>query len=206
MLVNGAACIGHGACASACPVNAIKLVFGSERRGIDIPVVKANFESNVAGIYIAGELGGMGLIRKAAEQGRQAIDAIRQALAKQPDGVTAGSASVDYDVVIVGCGPAGIGAGLTAMAGKLRYRLIEQEESLGGAVFHYPRNKVAMTAPVTLPLVGKIKFNEVTKEKLLEFWQGVVEKTGLQISLNERMEAIDPSASPICLCERRPVL
>jgi ferredoxin len=67
VLINAAHCIGHGACAAACPVEAIKLVFGSERRGIDIPSLTLNFETNVAGIYIAGELGGMGLIRKAAE-------------------------------------------------------------------------------------------------------------------------------------------
>jgi len=76
--VNGAACIGHGACAAGCPHDAITLVFGTEKRGIDIPQVSPQFESNVPGLFIAGELGGMGLIRKAAEQGRQAIDAIRK--------------------------------------------------------------------------------------------------------------------------------
>ena len=72
-LVNGAACIGHGACLKACPTGAIKLVFGTERRGVDIPQVDPRFETNVPGIFIAGELGGMGLIHKAVEQGRQAL-------------------------------------------------------------------------------------------------------------------------------------
>jgi len=64
VLNNPAACIGHGACLSACPFDAIKLVFGTEKRGVDIPHLSQNFETNVPGIYIAGELGGMGLIRK----------------------------------------------------------------------------------------------------------------------------------------------
>ena len=166
VLINGSACIGHGACLAACPVEAITLVFGTEKRGIDIPHVSPEFETNVPGIYIAGELGGMGLIRKAAEQGRQAMDAIR----KRAGG------SHDLDVVIVGCGPAGLSAGLAAIQHKLRYRIIEQEDSLGGAVYHYPRNKIAMTAPVQLALVGKVKFGEVSKEQLLEFWQGVVQR------------------------------
>ncbi len=38
-LVSPGDCIGHGACRTACPVNAITLVFGSERRGVDIPLV-----------------------------------------------------------------------------------------------------------------------------------------------------------------------
>jgi len=182
-LVNPSVCIGHGACAASCPMEAITLVFGTERRGVDIPYVKPNFESNVPGIFIAGELGGMGLIRKAVEQGRQAITTIK--------GMARGSA--DLDAVIIGAGPAGIAAGLGAIQHRLRYLLVEQEESMGGTVYHYPRNKIAMTAPVQLPLVGKMRFNEVTKEALLAFWQGVVRKTGLKIRFNERMDAIERS-------------
>ena len=176
-------CIDCGACVPACPVEAITLVFGTEKRGIDIPHVSPEFETNVNGIYIAGELGGMGLIRKAAEQGRQAMDAIRRRA----------NGSHDLDVLIVGCGPAGLSAGLAAIHHKLRYRLIEQEDSLGGAVYHYPRNKIAMTAPVQLALVGKVKFGEVSKEQLLEFWQDVVQRTGLQVSFRERLVGIERS-------------
>ena len=70
VLINGSACIGHGACMAACPVEAIKLVFGTQKRGVDIPFVSPQFETNVSGVFVAGELGGMGMIRKAAEQGR----------------------------------------------------------------------------------------------------------------------------------------
>jgi len=182
VLINASACIGHGACYAACPVDAIQLVFGTETRGIDIPHVSPNFETNVQGIFIAGELGGMGLIRKAAEQGRQAVDAIRKR--------TGGSRKAEYDVVIVGCGPAGLSAGLSCIEHRLRYKILEQEDSLGGAVYHYPRNKIAMTAPVQLALIGKVKFGEVQKERLLEFWNAVVSKTGLRVSFREQMKDI----------------
>jgi thioredoxin reductase len=76
------------------------------------------------------------------------------------------------------------------MEHQLSFRLIEQEDALGGCVYHYPRNKITMTAPVELALVGKVKFGEVQKERLLEFWQGVVSKTGLKIHFSERMEGV----------------
>ena len=182
-LLNPAACIGHGACEASCPVEAIRLVYGTERRGVDIPLVKPDFETNVPGIFIAGELGGMGLIRKASEQGRQAMANI----ARRP------KTSAPLDVVIVGAGPAGIAAGLGAIEHRLAYVLLEQEADLGGAVFHYPRQKIAMMAPVDLPVVGKVRFTEVSKEKLLEFWQDIVARAGLEITFNDRMERVEPA-------------
>lgn len=181
VLIHPTECIGHGACAAACPHNAITLVFGTEKRGMDIPQVDPHFETNVPGIFIAGELGGMGLIRKAAGQGTQAIDNIAK---------LKGSANNDYDVVIIGAGPAGLAATLGAIEKKLRYVTIEQETSLGGAIFQYPRNKVVMTAPVKLPIVGEMQFKEVSKERLLEFWDGVIKKTGMKLNYSERMETI----------------
>lgn len=187
-LVNGKAvltdpthCIGHGACLEACPVEAIQLVFGTEKRGMDIPFVDPTFETNVSNIFIAGELGGMGLIRKAAIQGQQAINSI----------LTKKNAGNDYDVIIVGAGPAGLSATLAAKEQKLKYLTIEQEASLGGAIFKYPRNKVAMTQPVTLPIIGKVEMYDISKEELLGFWLRVLREQQLNVNFHERMETVE---------------
>jgi thioredoxin reductase len=186
-LISPTDCIGHGACQTVCPVGAISLVFGTEHRGVDIPNVKPNFETNISGIFIAGELGGMGLIRNAIEQGRQAMDSI---IAELKAG-TRGPKSADVlDVVIVGAGPAGFAAALAAREKGLSVRTIEQD-SLGGTVANFPRGKLVMTAPARLPMVGLIKFKETTKEKLLSFWQKVERDTGVQISYGERLEAVE---------------
>ncbi len=180
-LINPTHCIGHGACHQACPVDAISLVFGTAKRGVDIPFVKPTFETNIPGIYIAGELGGMGLIRNAVTQGVQAMEFIGEAL----DNKTAH----DLDVLIVSAGPAGMATSLTAMTSGLRFKTVEQD-SLGGAISHYPRGKIVMTAPVEMPLVGTLSFRETNKEKLLEYWREVVEKTGLKVSFYECVDTV----------------
>jgi thioredoxin reductase (NADPH) len=181
-LIHPSKCIGHGACKKSCPFDAITLVFGTATRGVDIPMVKETFETNVPGIFIAGELGGMGLIRNAVEQGRQAMENI----AKLKD---IGKSKDRYDVVIVGAGPAGFAASLCAHEKKMRYRTIEQD-SLGGTVFKFPRGKLVMTAPVKLPIIGTVKFRETQKEKLLAFWQEVEKRTNVKIQYREKMDSI----------------
>jgi thioredoxin reductase/ferredoxin len=181
VLIGPTECIGHGACKTACPFDAITLVFGTERRGLDIPLLKPNFESNVPGIFVAGELGGMGLIRNALTQGQQALEAIAKTAVKR-SGV--------LDVLIVGAGPAGLSASLAAKKMGLSYQTVEQE-ALGGAVFQYPRGKLVMTAPVELPIVGKVHFRNTSKEELLKFWTQACHGNDLKISYRERVESME---------------
>lgn len=173
VLVSPAKCVGHGECERACPVNAIKLVFGTKTRGMDIPRLSRDYETNVKGLYIAGELGGMGLIRNAIKQG---ISSAQHALSDL------GTANAEYDLFIVGAGPAGLAASLVAIAQKKKYLLIEQG-GFGGTVYNFPRQKIVMSHPFELPMIGKMKFesNKVSKEQLLNYWTEVKNKTNLKI-------------------------
>jgi thioredoxin reductase/ferredoxin len=184
-LVDPTHCIGHGACKTACPVDAITLVFGTEKRGVDIPHVSPDFETNVPGVFIAGELGGMGLIRNAIEQGRQAMASVVTSL-----GDAKGGRGSMLDVAIVGAGPAGFSASLAAKKNGLKAVTLEQE-TLGGTVAHYPRGKLVMTAPAELPLYGKVKLTRTTKEELLDLWQNVEASTGVKINYGERVDKIN---------------
>ncbi len=180
-LISPADCIGHGACKTACPTEAITLVFGTETRGVTIPVLSPHFETSMPGIFIAGELGGMGLIRNALMQGRQVVEAIHRAGQRRRDGL---------DLVIVGAGPAGFGAAITAVSLGLKFVVLEQD-SLGGCVFQYPRGKMVMTSPAELPLVGKVRFTNTSKEELLKFWQDTERRLNLEFNYQERVHAVD---------------
>lgn len=166
VLVSPTKCVGHGECEKYCPMDAIKLVFGTKTRGVEIPRVTGDYETNVPGLYIAGELGGMGLIRNAVKQGTLAG---RHALKHLPAQV-----KTDFDLIIVGAGPAGLAAALCAVEAKRTHICLEQN-SFGGTVANFPRQKVVMSHPFTLPMFGEAKFrsNKVSKEELLAYWNKV---------------------------------
>lgn len=188
VLANPTHCIGHGACLAACPVEAIELVFGSARRGVEIPHVKPNFETNVNGLFVAGELGGMGLIRNAMTQGMQAVEGIAAELERE-DAPASERRAAELDLVIVGAGPAGLAAALAAKAEGLSFEIVDQE-AVGGTVYHYPRKKLVMTQPIRLPFYGTLRAREVSKEDLLAVWTEVIRAADLRVRTGERVDAI----------------
>ena len=184
-VINSTNCIGHGACFHSCPVEAITLRIGTEKRGVELPHVNENFETNINGIYIAGELGGMGLIKNSVEQGEQAVENIAKSKKPSKEGV--------LDVIIIGAGPAGISASLNAKRLGLSSITLEQD-SLGGTVFTFPRAKIVMTAPMNLPLHGKVKLYDTSKQVLLDLWKKVIDENDLQIKEFSKVESITPIA------------
>lgn len=196
-VINASRCVGHGACFHACPTQAISLFIGTEKRGVDLPHVNQYFETNVKGISIAGEMGGMGLIRNAVEQGKQAVNNLARGLASKP--------SLDYDLVVVGAGPAGISATLEAKKLKLRTLTLEQD-SLGGTVYTFPRAKIVMTNPMDLPLHGKVKLYETSKTELLELWNTVLTKNEISILEHRKVDRIvkfDDGFEVVCSNEEK---
>ncbi|MEO1257389.1 MAG: NAD(P)-binding domain-containing protein [Bacteroidota bacterium] len=182
-LIEASNCVGHGACFHGCPVEAISLVLGSEKRGTELPHVNEFYESNIKGIYIAGELGGMGLIKNSVEQGQMAVENMVKA------GIRKGQS--EYDLIIVGAGPAGISASLMAKKLGLNALTLEQD-TLGGSVFNYPRSKIVMTAPMNLPLHGKAKLYGTSKAELLDLWYAVLSKNDIDVQEHTKVESISP--------------
>ncbi len=161
---------------------AIEVGLGNTKERPDIPLMSEHLETNVPGIYIAGELSGLSLIRNAILQGRQVIDHISSIHrpAKQND---------VKDVAVIGFGPAGLSSTLSSLEQKLSHIVFDQQEP-GGTIRHYPRRKLVMTQEVELPFCGRLKTGEYSKEKLLALWNQVLEKLPVNLYTNEAVTGI----------------
>ena len=93
MLIHGAKCVGHGLCADACPVGAIHLLMAKPGRSGEIPKLDDNYETSIKGVFIVGELGGIGLIKDAVSQGKAAVENIASTMTGH---------KAEYDIAVVG--------------------------------------------------------------------------------------------------------
>ena len=170
-------CCGVVLCEQACPNGSLRIA----EEGAALPrMVDDRLESvDVPGLFMAGDLTGLPLIKNALRQGAAAIDAIAGDLPKKSDADM-------LDVVIVGAGSAGLAASLRAKERGLRYVTLEQL-TLAASVQAFPRHKLVYDQPLQVSCEGELWLRECTKEELLAQWTRVARKHALAIREGHRV-------------------
>jgi len=171
-------CTGFAACAAECPTEAIILVAGGAMQTVELPNYDADLETNVKGLYLAGEVTGKALIKVAINQGKKVVDSIAK---NRPQ-----PGAADYDVIVVGAGPAGTSTALAALAEGFRVLVLEQGTQ-ANTIRNFPRQKFVMAEPVMIPVYGPLWMEDTSKESLLDRWQEIIQATGLKIQEDEKV-------------------
>jgi len=77
--------------------------------------------------------------------------------------------------------------------------VVLEQDSLGGTVFTFPRSKVVMTRPVELPLYGKMKLVNTSKQELLEIWKDAISQNEIDVRENTAVKGIRPTENGFTL-------
>jgi thioredoxin reductase len=138
-------CMEDTSCQVVCPVNpkaCIVINTTKKIRSQPAPTRDAStYQTNVPGCYIIGDVSGVPLIKNAVKEGAEVIEHIAAELAG-----AAPEPKADYDVAVIGIGPGGASAILTAHDKGLRYVGIEQEQILS-TIVSYPKGKYIFFKP-----------------------------------------------------------
>jgi NosR/NirI family nitrous oxide reductase transcriptional regulator len=135
-----------------------------------LPEIGEDGSTAIPGVYVAGDLAGLPLLKFALDTGARVVERIAADLAAEGASGVAGSAGggpIDVDVAIVGAGVSGVAAAVEAKARGLRFALIEAAEPFS-TVANFPRKKPIFTYPKAMTPAGRLQVRAEVKEALLE--------------------------------------
>ncbi|MFY9556387.1 MAG: NAD(P)-binding domain-containing protein [Blastocatellia bacterium] len=182
-------CMEDTACQVECPTNPKACIVINTSKKIPprkVPARDQRLKTNVDGIYMVGDVSGVPLIKNAINEGGQVIDNIVEELRSEGANATA-----EYDVAIVGVGPAGLSAAVLAKQRGLRYIALEQDK-LVSTIANYPAGKYVFFKPDTVDARGGIPLPGPgdKKESMLEGWTKAMMSNGVEVNEEESCKSI----------------
>jgi thioredoxin reductase len=170
-------CCGVVLCEQVCPNGSLRVEDGEPI--VDRPATDDDLESrDVPGLFLAGDLTGLPLIKNAINQGVRAVDRIAATLPR--------TRRRAVDVLVIGAGPAGLSAALRAKEKGLSCVVIEQA-TVAASIRSFPRDKIVHDPPLDLPVEGELWLKQATKEELLAQWSRIVRARALDVREGQRV-------------------
>lgn len=210
------ACCGLTLCEQRCPNGSLAIVEGDVEP--DRLRLAPSLESeDVAGLFLAGDVTGVPLIKNAIAQGTAAADAAARSL----EGGPRREDHAAVDVAIVGAGPAGLAAALRAKELGLTAAVVDQA-TVAHSIRSFPRDKLVFDQPLDLPVAGSLWLQESTKEELLGHWLRIARREAIDVHEHARLAGVTrrdglftldlvpgdgaPTATPPRIAARRVIL
>ncbi len=189
-------CIQCEACAWACPTNALVMhLEGTIAPSVMAPLIDVNYQTEVKGQYLIGEVAGKPLVKNAANLGRGVIEHMvssglqHHPIPRRAEGSDASAVSI-VDVVIVGSGPGGLSAALSCIQRGLSYVVLEKSQTIASTVAYYPKGKLIMAEPYDCPNLSLLPAFDSSKEQMITLWRDLVAQTDMEVRLGESVETV----------------
>ncbi|HKP10802.1 MAG TPA: NAD(P)-binding domain-containing protein, partial [Blastocatellia bacterium] len=182
-------CMEDTGCTVECPTSPKACIVINTAKRIanrKVPARDQKLMTNVEGIYMIGDVSGVPLIKNAINEGGQVVDYVVEDLKRE-----GANGKADYDVAIIGVGPAGLSAAVLAKQRGLRYVAIEQDQIVA-TIANYPAGKYVFFKPDTVEAKGGIPLPGVgdKKESMLDGWTKAMMSNGVVINQEESCKDI----------------
>ena len=135
-----------------------------------LPEVRADGSTSVPGVYVAGDLTGIPLLKFSLDTGARAAQAIARELSEIPGRSVPTNRPADpalLDLIIIGAGVSGMAAAVEAKRLGLSYAILESTEPFT-TILNFPKGKPIYTYPKSMIPAGELQVSADVKEALVD--------------------------------------